>query len=307
MPAAAVRAVRRTRRREGGSIAFGFRRPVRPGRLPCPRPAHRYPRSSVPGLDAARPPAAFHGRVPRAMSVTRPTSVRRAAASGTPVRASRSEPSAAGSCQREVWTARAAGALLGPGASPWRSRALAHAPAVSRGSPRSPTRRGVSPLAWAVLVLFGLVMGWQAFVACQYVYGLVAAAPGRPGEIGAGAPLRGGAGAAPRARPHRRRGGDPRRGRGGGVRRAAGDGALAGARAGAEAAAEPSTSSSSPTPATARSRPWRSTNSPASRPGADRRPGPAADPLPPPHRECRPQGRQHRRVLPQPTAPNTTS
>ena len=30
---------------------------------------------------------------------------------------------------------------------------------------------GVSPLAWAVLVLFGLVMGWQAFVACQYVYG----------------------------------------------------------------------------------------------------------------------------------------
>ncbi|MCJ2049116.1 glucans biosynthesis glucosyltransferase MdoH [Methylobacterium sp. J-070] len=33
---------------------------------------------------------------------------------------------------------------------------------------------GVSPLAWAVLVLFSLVMGWQAFVACQYVYGLVA-------------------------------------------------------------------------------------------------------------------------------------
>ncbi|MCJ2121178.1 glucans biosynthesis glucosyltransferase MdoH [Methylobacterium sp. J-077] len=34
---------------------------------------------------------------------------------------------------------------------------------------------GASPLAWAILVLFGLVMGWQAFVACQYVYGLVAA------------------------------------------------------------------------------------------------------------------------------------
>ncbi|MCJ2136788.1 glucans biosynthesis glucosyltransferase MdoH [Methylobacterium sp. J-026] len=34
---------------------------------------------------------------------------------------------------------------------------------------------GVSPLAWAVLVLFSLVMGWQAFVACQYAYGLVAA------------------------------------------------------------------------------------------------------------------------------------
>ncbi|GJE10936.1 glucans biosynthesis glucosyltransferase MdoH [Methylobacterium longum] len=33
---------------------------------------------------------------------------------------------------------------------------------------------GVSPLAWAVLVLFSLVMGWQAFIACQYVYGLVA-------------------------------------------------------------------------------------------------------------------------------------
>ncbi|MCJ2055278.1 glucans biosynthesis glucosyltransferase MdoH [Methylobacterium sp. J-048] len=34
---------------------------------------------------------------------------------------------------------------------------------------------GGSPLAWAILVLFALVMGWQAFVACQYVYGLVAA------------------------------------------------------------------------------------------------------------------------------------
>ncbi|MDP4004587.1 glucans biosynthesis glucosyltransferase MdoH [Methylobacterium sp. NEAU K] len=34
---------------------------------------------------------------------------------------------------------------------------------------------GASPLAWAILVLFGLVMGWQAFVACQYVYGLAAA------------------------------------------------------------------------------------------------------------------------------------
>ena len=34
---------------------------------------------------------------------------------------------------------------------------------------------GVSPLAWAVLGLFSLVMGWQAFVACQYAYGLVAA------------------------------------------------------------------------------------------------------------------------------------
>ncbi len=33
---------------------------------------------------------------------------------------------------------------------------------------------GVSPLAWAVLALFSLVMGWQAFTACQYVYGLVA-------------------------------------------------------------------------------------------------------------------------------------
>jgi membrane glycosyltransferase len=34
---------------------------------------------------------------------------------------------------------------------------------------------GASPLAWAILILFALVMGWQAFVACQYVYGLVAA------------------------------------------------------------------------------------------------------------------------------------
>ncbi|SFL25428.1 glucans biosynthesis glucosyltransferase MdoH [Methylobacterium pseudosasicola] len=34
---------------------------------------------------------------------------------------------------------------------------------------------GASPLAWTILVLFALVMGWQAFVACQYVYGLVAA------------------------------------------------------------------------------------------------------------------------------------
>ncbi|TXN54814.1 glucans biosynthesis glucosyltransferase MdoH [Methylobacterium sp. WL2] len=33
---------------------------------------------------------------------------------------------------------------------------------------------GGSPLAWTLLVLFGLLMGWQAFVACQYVYGLVA-------------------------------------------------------------------------------------------------------------------------------------
>jgi membrane glycosyltransferase len=34
---------------------------------------------------------------------------------------------------------------------------------------------GASPLAWTILILFALVMGWQAFVACQYVYGLVAA------------------------------------------------------------------------------------------------------------------------------------
>ena len=34
---------------------------------------------------------------------------------------------------------------------------------------------GASPLAWTIVVLFALVMGWQAFVACQYVYGLVAA------------------------------------------------------------------------------------------------------------------------------------
>ncbi|KST58016.1 glucosyltransferase [Methylobacterium sp. GXS13] len=34
---------------------------------------------------------------------------------------------------------------------------------------------GTSPLAWTIVVLFALVMGWQAFVACQYVYGLVAA------------------------------------------------------------------------------------------------------------------------------------
>ncbi|AYO84889.1 glucans biosynthesis glucosyltransferase MdoH [Methylobacterium brachiatum] len=34
---------------------------------------------------------------------------------------------------------------------------------------------GDSPLAWTILILFALVMGWQAFVACQYVYGLVAA------------------------------------------------------------------------------------------------------------------------------------
>ena len=86
---------------------------------------------------------------------------------------------------------------------------------------------GVSPLAWAVLVLFGLVMGWQAFVACQYVYGLVAALPGRPGEIGDGAPFRRGGCRAGRGRPHRRRGGDPRRGRGRGVRPPAGDGPLA--------------------------------------------------------------------------------
>ena len=33
---------------------------------------------------------------------------------------------------------------------------------------------GVSPLAWAVLILFSLIMGWQAFVACQYAYGLIA-------------------------------------------------------------------------------------------------------------------------------------
>ncbi len=33
---------------------------------------------------------------------------------------------------------------------------------------------GVSPLAWAVLGLFGLVMAWQAFTACQYAYGLIA-------------------------------------------------------------------------------------------------------------------------------------
>ena len=33
-------------------------------------------------------------------------------------------------------------------------------------------------LGWAVLVLFGLVMTWQSFVAWQYVYGLVAAGLG---------------------------------------------------------------------------------------------------------------------------------
>lgn len=105
------------------------------------------------------------------------------------------DPSDAASC-REVWTGAGRGAL--------RARRLALAvPSLGTAGglvwlAALAYPAGVSPLAWAVLVLFGLVMGWQAFVACQYVYGFVAsllgdraksalerrseaAVPGRPG------------------------------------------------------------------------------------------------------------------------------
>ena len=81
------------------------------------------------------------------------------------------DPSDAASC-REVWTGAGRGAL--------RARRLALAvPSLGTAGglvwlAALAYPAGVSLLAWAVLVLFGLVMGWQAFVACQYVYGFVA-------------------------------------------------------------------------------------------------------------------------------------
>ena len=82
------------------------------------------------------------------------------------------DPSESASC-REVWTGAPRGAL--------RARRLALAvPSLAAAGGLAwlaalAYPAGVSPLAWAVLVLFALVMGWQAFVACQYVYGFVAA------------------------------------------------------------------------------------------------------------------------------------
>lgn len=82
------------------------------------------------------------------------------------------DPSENAAC-REVWTDAPRGAL--------RARRLALAvPSLATAGglvwlAALAYPAGVSPLAWAVLVLFGLVMGWQAFVACQYVYGFVAA------------------------------------------------------------------------------------------------------------------------------------
>ncbi|MGU3667629.1 glucans biosynthesis glucosyltransferase MdoH [Methylobacterium sp. A49B] len=74
---------------------------------------------------------------------------------------------------REIWTGLRAGRVL-------RARRLALAvPSLITGGGLAwlaalAYPAGVSPLGWAVLILFSLVMGWQAFVACQYAYGLVA-------------------------------------------------------------------------------------------------------------------------------------
>ena len=74
---------------------------------------------------------------------------------------------------REIWTGARAGRVLRA-----RRLALAVPSLVTAGGlawlAALAYPAGVSPLAWAVLVLFSLVMGWQAFVACQYAYGLVA-------------------------------------------------------------------------------------------------------------------------------------
>ena len=84
-----------------------------------------------------------------------------------------SDPSAVVS-SREVWAEARPGRVLRP-----RRLALAIPTLVTAGGlawlAALAYPAGVSPLAWAVLVLFSLVMGWQAFVACQYVYGLAAA------------------------------------------------------------------------------------------------------------------------------------
>jgi membrane glycosyltransferase len=84
----------------------------------------------------------------------------------------RSDPSAPGTL-REIWTGLRAGRVLRA-----RRLALAVPSLVAAGGlawlAALAYPAGVSPLAWAVLVLFSLVMGWQAFVACQYAYGLVA-------------------------------------------------------------------------------------------------------------------------------------
>ncbi|SDO13736.1 membrane glycosyltransferase [Methylobacterium phyllostachyos] len=74
---------------------------------------------------------------------------------------------------REVWTGRRAARVL-------RARRLALAvPTLATAGGLAwlaalAYPAGVSPLAWTVLGLFSLVMGWQAFTACQYAYGLVA-------------------------------------------------------------------------------------------------------------------------------------
>jgi membrane glycosyltransferase len=82
------------------------------------------------------------------------------------------DPSASGTL-REIWTGLRAGRVLRA-----RRLALAVPSLVTAGGlawlAALAYPAGVSPLAWTVLVLFGLVMGWQAFVACQYAYGLVA-------------------------------------------------------------------------------------------------------------------------------------
>jgi membrane glycosyltransferase len=74
---------------------------------------------------------------------------------------------------REAWAGRGGRALRG------RRLALAVPSLVTAGGLAALAclayPAGVSPLAWAVLVLFALVMGYQAFVACQYAYGFVAA------------------------------------------------------------------------------------------------------------------------------------
>ncbi len=256
MPAAAATTVRRTRRREGGLIRFGFRRPGLPGRLRILAPhigihGHRFP-----ALDGRAA-----GSLPRSSSsrhvVTRHL-LRRAVA---PERGSRHTRSVGERILSRGLDRRTPRRPARPSPRPGRPEPRRRGrPRVARRA-RLPGGRQPAGLGGpgAVRPGDGLAGLRRLSVRLRVRRG----PPGGPGEIRAGAPRGAGGRRAGRGGTHRRRGGDPRRGRGRGLRPPAGDGAVASPapRRGA------STSSSSPTPGTAPSPPSRSTSTPASRPG----------------------------------------
>jgi len=81
-----------------------------------------------------------------------------------------SEPTTA----REVWTGLSATRVLRARRLALTVPSLATAGAIAWLAALA-YPAGVSPLAWAVLGLFSVIMAWQAYTACQYAYGLAAA------------------------------------------------------------------------------------------------------------------------------------